>query len=122
MPNNSFGDQSYLFFNSAQPVIYADSTTALGISATFTGTSRDLGAENAYTEFVASATADVAGTLNVDASTNGTTWFLAGTAAVAANGVAEVKAAVTARYYRVRYVNGAAAQATFSLRSAARRP
>jgi len=99
-------------------VIYTDSATNLGISATFTGTSRDGGATPAYNYFIASAFADQSGTVRVEKSTDNTNWRRASKdIAVAANAPEEITVKVTARYHRVVYVNGGIAQTIFSLTS-----
>lgn len=104
--------QNNIFFN--------DTITPLAASATFTGTSRDVGvAANAvhrYTMFNAFAHSNVAGTLRIECSNNNTDWFRAtADTAVAANGAVNLMVPITTRYYRAVYVNGAGAQATFIL-------
>ena len=101
---------------------YTDSTTALAASATFTGTGRSTASQYAY--FHAIAYADQSGTLFVEQSLDsGATYQPILTQAVAAATPAQVALRVTGAYgaatlYRVRYVNGAAAQTTFRLSSA----
>lgn len=103
-------------------VVYTDSVANLAISATFTGTSRDGGATPAYNLFIVNAFADVAGTVRVEKSTDNTNWRRAtADVAVAANTGQELTVRVTARYHRVVYVNGAAAQTVFSLTSSYQR-
>ena len=103
---------------------YTDSTTALAASATFTGTGRVLTSASQYAYFHAIAYADQAGTLFVEQSLDtGATYQPVLSQAVAANSAAQVMARLTGTFssatlYRVRYVNGAAAQATFRLSSA----
>lgn len=102
--------------------VYTDSAANLAASATFTGTSRDGGATPAFNLFVANAYADVAGTLRVEKSTDNTTWRRASAdVAVGAGEAKELVVRVTARYYRVVYVNGAGAQTAFLLTSAYQR-
>ena len=101
--------------------VYTDSAANLGAAAVFTGTSRDGGPTPAYARFVASAIADQAGTLYVQKSTDATTWRHAAMAAVSANVPVELDIRVTARYYRVYYVNGGVAQTQFLLTSAYQR-
>lgn len=102
---------------------YTDSTTALAASATFTGTGRASSAAQ-YGYFNVTAFADVAGTLFIDQSLDtGATYQAIASGAVAANGsqllsIRLTGAFSTATLYRVRYINGAAAQATFRLSSA----
>lgn len=99
-------------------VVYTDSATNLGVSATFTGTSRDGGATPAYNYFIVNAFADQAGTVRVEKSTDNTNWRRASKdIAVAANAPEEITVKVTARYHRVVYVNGGVAQTVFSLTS-----
>lgn len=100
---------------------YTDSSTNLAISATFTGTSRDGGATPAYNLFVASAYADQAGTLRIEKSTDNVTWRLASSIPVGVGEAKEITARVTARYYRVVFVNGSVAQTAFLLTSAYQR-
>jgi len=100
------------------------STTALAASATFTGTGRVLTSASQYAYFHAIAYADQAGTLFVEQSLDtGATYQPVLSQAVAANSAVQVMARLTGTFssatlYRVRYVNGAAAQATFRLSSA----
>jgi hypothetical protein len=101
--------------------VYTDSSTNLGASATFTGTSRDGGSTPAYNIFTANAFADVAGTLRIEKSTDNTTWRKAAEIAVGANEGKDLTVRCTARYHRVVYVNGAGAQAAFLLTSAYQR-
>jgi hypothetical protein len=98
---------------------FADSVTNLAISATFTGTSRDGGATQAFARFVAKAMSDVAGTFRIEQSADNTNWRRATPdTAVAANSVIELSVFATARYHRVVYVNGAGAQTIFIINSA----
>ena len=101
---------------------YTDSTAALAASATFTGTGRANSAAQ-YEFFTATAFADQAGTLFIDQSLDtGATYQPIASQAVTASSaghlVVRVSGAVTtATLYRVRYVNGAAAQTVFRLSS-----
>ena len=102
---------------------YTDSTTSLAASGTFTGAGR-ASAATQYCFFNATAFADVAGTLFVDQSLDtGATYQPVASAAVAANGAQQLSVRLTGAFgsatlYRVRYVNGAAAQGVFRLSSA----
>lgn len=102
---------------------YTDSVAALAGSATFTGTGR-ANSLSQYGQFIATAFADVAGTVFIDQSLDtGATYQPIASAAVAAGGAQQLVVSLTGSYassnlYRVRYVNGAAAQATFRLSSA----
>jgi hypothetical protein len=104
---------------SAGLAVYTDSSTNLGVSATFTGTSRDAGATPAYNKFIVNAVADQAGTVRVEKSTDNTNWRRASAdIAVAVNVPQQLEVLVTARYHRVVYVNGGVAQTQFLLTSA----
>jgi hypothetical protein len=107
---------------------WTDSVANLGGAATFNGTGRDLlgaapgvGILDGYTRFRAFAFADVAGTLFIDFSTDNATFRVAngGGQAVAAGQGQVVDLPVVTRYARVRYLNGAGAQAAFLLASMA---
>jgi hypothetical protein len=101
---------------------FTDSSTNLGVSATFTGTGRVTTGAN-YSKFNATAFADQAGTLFIDLSTDtGATYRQVATQAVTASAgvtlsVPVTGAAGTATLYRVRCVNGGVAQGAFQLSS-----
>lgn len=101
---------------------FTDSSTALGGSASFTGTGRANSAGQ-FAFFNATAFADQAGTLFIDQSLDsGATYQAIASQAVVANGAANLSvrlcgAVGTATLYRVRYVNGATAQATCRISS-----
>lgn len=104
-------------------VFYNDSTTALGASATFTGTGRDSGATAGTNHktgtFTAYALADQAGTLRIEQSNDNTTWRRSTVdTAVAANTPVFLTTVVVTRYHRVVFVNGATAQGSFCVNSA----
>lgn len=89
------------------------STATLGSSATFTGTSE----QNPFPDVMCSCYSDTEGTLYFDFSVNGTDWrtFPVQGFSVSA-GIHEFHTAVKGpRYFRVRFVNGSAAQSTFQL-------
>lgn len=88
-------------------------TTPLAGGATFTGTAE----QNAAPDVMVSCYSDVAGTLYLDFSVNGTDWRTFPTSGfVVAAGIHEFHTAVKGpRYFRARFVNGAAAQTTFQL-------
>jgi hypothetical protein len=99
-----------LFFN--------ETTTNLAGAATFTGTSRDVGAAAAaahrYSAFNAFALADQAGSFRIEVSNDNTTWRRATVdQAVAANTPVILSVPVMTRYHRVVFVNGASAQTLF---------
>lgn len=100
---------------------YTDTSTNLAASAVYTGTARDAGSTPAYNLFVANAYAAQAGTLYVQKSTDNATWRNAGSVAVAAGEGKELVVRVTARYHRVYYVNGSAAQTAVLITSALQR-
>lgn len=101
---------------------FTDSTTALAASATYTGTGR-AASSTQHGFFAAQAYADAAGTLFIDQSLDtGTNWFTAASVAVAATSNGQLSVRITGSYagstmYRVRYVNGAAAQTVFRISS-----
>jgi len=103
---------------------FTDSTTALAGSATFTGTGRVTTTSSQYAYFHAVAYADQSGTLFIDQSLDsGATYQPVASQAVTAATPGQLTAKITGAFaattlYRVRYVNGATAQATFRLSSA----
>ncbi len=107
----------------ATPVLYADTTTNLGASATFTGTSRDGGATALYQKFVATATAGVAGTFRIEGSADNVTWYKKAETTIAANEAKTIEVPAVVRYFRVVYVNGVDAQTgtVFAIRSSYQR-
>jgi hypothetical protein len=100
-------------------ITYTDSTTALAVNASFTGTTRDLGTDTSlYPAYaIARAYADQAGTLYIEQSRDGTTWRAAvgDSVALAAEETRTLTVRLLARYWRVKYVNGATAQTAFEL-------
>lgn len=100
------------------PSFYSETTTALGASASFTGSSRDMTSTNRGRYFAVAAYSDQAGTLTIQASTDGTTFREVGRVPITAAQGATLQVPVTARYYRVVYINGATAQTTFWVTSA----
>jgi hypothetical protein len=102
---------------------YTDSTTALGASASFTGTSRGINGNQQYSFFNAFAFADQAGTLYIDVSLDtGATFQQVASVAVAANAGQALTTRLVGQFtaatlYRVRFVNGATAQGTFRIAS-----
>lgn len=96
-------------------VYFAETTTNLGSSATFTGAARSVGAasgeQHRYVRFNVTATAGVAGNVRIEMSQDGTAWLPAVVnTAVAANGATTISTPITARFYRAVYANGATAQ------------
>lgn len=100
------------------PTTYSDTTTTLAANATYTGTSRDLTGTNRNRYFAVAAYSDAAGTLTIQASTDGTTFREVGRVAVNAGQGATLQVPVTARYYRIVYINGATAQTVMWITSA----
>lgn len=103
-------------------IYYNDTTTALGASATFTGTSRDTGTAAAsvqvYTNFRAYALASHAGTMRIECSNDNTNWNrMTADTAVAANTAVILTVPVLTRYHRVVFVNGATAQTSLIINS-----
>lgn len=116
----------------AQNDMFVDSTTNLAANATFNGTSRDVGAGSSShrgaVNYTATAAASHSGTLVIDISHDNTNWrafaFAAMTqlpTSLGSGWVGTVTAKVTARYYRVRYINDATPQTYFVLSSAVQR-
>lgn len=118
----------------ASPAIQWDDTaTPLGISATFTGTSRDLTATTQGTaqasassyayEYRASAESDASFTLALEVSTDNTNWVrvkaIASTAVTGGGQYAEVVHAPSFRYIRTIVVNGGVAQTRLRVASIA---
>ena len=99
---------------SGAPTLNTESATALGVSATYTGASRDNGSTAAHNWFVARAFADQGGTLRVDHSTDGTTWRQVGpTVAITAGQSSEIAVRCSTRYHRMVVINGGVAQGAF---------
>lgn len=104
-------------------LFFTDTTTALGGSATFTGTGRDaygVGTGAGVSEFVffnATFNTDQTGTAYIDYSTDNATWSVSRTAALAANTPLALTTPIQAQFYRVRVVNGATPQTTLVVRS-----
>jgi hypothetical protein len=123
--NLSLGASNATIGNLTRRVGYTDSSTPLAGAATFTGTGRSDASGN-YSRFNANAYADVAGTLFIDISTDsGATYRAVAEAALEARtvgfagslSVALSGAASSTTLYRVRFINGAGAQAAFQLSS-----
>ena len=120
-------------FAAGAGIWWDDSATALGASASFTGTSRDLTVTATATAFANAATyakelrlsaeSDVTGTLWLEVSRDNTNWrrikSLATTAVTGGGFYAEIVHRPSWRYARVGYTNGAGAQARFSIGSIA---
>lgn len=96
---------------------FNDSTTALGASATFTGTARAVLSQASF--FGATVFADQAGTLQIQQSLDSAaTWQPVASVAVVANAAQDLNVRVRgSSQYRVVYINGASAQTVFRLSS-----
>lgn len=104
--------------------VFADTSTPLGTAnAVFTGTARDFTTTQRTNRFRAASTADVAGTLFIEQSNDGTNWVMThrqDTVALADSGgvtrhIAQIDAPVVNRFARVAYRNGATGQTAFRL-------
>jgi hypothetical protein len=108
-------------YETRRTVFQNETTTNLGISATFTGTARDAGvAANASywaTYFNAFFLANQAGTAYIEGSNDNTTWYTIATAAIAVSVPLTLQVPVMTRYHRVKVVNGAVAQTSFFVNS-----
>lgn len=98
---------------------FAESSTALGASATYTGTGRDAGSAftttgSRYASFNAYAFSDQAGTIRIEFSQDASTWRRAtADTALAANTPVILSVPVVTRYARMVFVNGTTAQTIF---------
>lgn len=110
--------------------VFSDTTTPLGASATFTGTSRDLSSLGSlsstvfsYAMFGATFYSDQAGTAFIDESTDNATWFMVASQAITAGTGALVgpnfglNVRIRARYYRVRFINGSVLEGALRITS-----
>ena len=94
-----------------------NSTTAtLLASATFTGTTMDL-VTLGYTSIQVQSLSNVAGTLQIQFSTDNSNWDHIITGAAAAASSASLATGIHARYARVVYVNGGTNQTSFRLQT-----
>lgn len=104
-------------------VDFADTATALGINAIFTGTSRDFTVTRRVSRFRVAATSDQTGTLFIEQSNDGTNWVMTHSQATTsvtdadavARHIANLDIPISNRFIRVRYRNGAVAQTVFRL-------
>jgi hypothetical protein len=102
---------------------YTDTTTNLGASATYTGSTRDTGSSyNAYNRFrvcVAHTAGNGHGHLVIEQSTDNSTWRETHRRPVPSDGLYRTyDFAICMRYVRVKFINGATAQTQFFLSSA----
>jgi hypothetical protein len=82
---------------------------ALTGSATLTGATLDLGGSNDWDRVRTLVASNQTGTINVQQSLNGSTWFTTATAAIAVNVTQVIDAIISAQYVRFTFVNGATA-------------
>jgi len=92
--------------------LVASTTTALAANASWTSASIDM---LNYSKLYVTVFADQAGTLYIEQSPNNINWDVSESISVSANAGVAVIREIAARYCRVRYVNGAAAQTVFRL-------
>lgn len=93
---------------------YNSSTTPLAGNASFTGTGVDVSIYGLITVFVF---ADKAGTLKLEFSTDNSNWDNIISYNIPASDAEHVQIGPQARYFRVVYTNGSAAQSTFRLQT-----
>ena len=116
------GEQGGMFVQSINTA-FADTAAALGANGVFNGTARDFSVTQRTKGFRAASTADVAGTLFIEQSNDGTNWVMTHSAATVsvtdadavARHIARIDAEVVSRFARVRYRNGATLQGAFRL-------
>jgi hypothetical protein len=102
-------------------VFWNATTTPLGAGATFTGTSRDSGiapgVAHHISYFTSFAIADQAGTLSLEGSNDGATWYSLATSTLVAATGCWLQVPVVFRYHRTKLVNGATAQTSLVMNS-----
>lgn len=99
-------------FDFDKPLQFVDISQTLAISGVWNGPALNLGANHSFLRMRAMFTADQAGTAYVEQSRDGTNWRVVASQAVTAGTPTSVEALVVAQYVRLRYANGAVAQAT----------
>jgi len=113
-----------LLIAGSQP-IYLDSANPLGLSATFVGVTRDLGASpSAFHSFKAvfnASHASATGGAKIQMSNDNLAFRDAATATLVADAPMVLSVPVVARYYRVQLVNAGVAQTALMINSAATR-
>lgn len=93
-----------------------NNTTALGASATYTGASFDTMADGVnFTWLTGVVYSNVAGTLFIDQSVDGTRWLTPQSISIGAGVSNPIDVTILSRYIRLRYVNQATAQTSFDL-------
>lgn len=101
----------------APPSTANSSTTPLGGNGVFTGTSEDVSGYATVNINVLANQASAAGGLSVQFSSDGTNWDFVTTYTVAASTALSLSVSPQAKFFRLVYTNGAAAQATFRLQT-----
>jgi hypothetical protein len=92
-------------------------TTALDGGASFTAPGSEVSNIIGVTVFVS---ADVAGTLYVECSADGSSWPISKAHQIEAGKAVEINEDISGRYFRTRYLNGASGQSSFELITTAR--
>lgn len=92
-------------------------STPLGISGVFTGTSDDISSYSAVTIQIYSDKASATDGLSIEFSTDGTNWDEKHTATIAAASERVFTFPTHAQYYRIVYTNGGTGQTVFRLQS-----
>jgi len=107
-----------VYTNAASKESTANSSTSLlGVSGTFTGTSEDLLGYVSVNVMVKADVASAAGGLSLEFSTDGTNWDFAQTYTVSAGTTFAILTRGKGRYFRVVYTNGGTGQAYFRLKT-----
>jgi len=103
--------------STAGGIFNTGSTTALAASATYTGSSRDVGVAagtvQPFAFFNGFFASDQAGVAYLDGSNDNSTWFTCATSPLLAGTPLTLSVPVMFRYHRARLVNGVTAQSTF---------
>jgi hypothetical protein len=92
------------------------SETPLGANGVFKGTAREI---FMFPAISVSCFADAPGTLSIEFSNNGTSWYAYATISVKANEQTNNRFTVNSRFFRVNYDNGTVPQTAFRLQSIA---
>jgi len=101
-----------LYYLVEDTMLSLETTTPLGANAEYVGQTQDR-TYRTHAWFHAMAYADVDGTIYIDQSHDGTNWDLVSSAGLTGGAGTALSARITARYIRIRYLNGAVAQTTF---------
>lgn len=95
-------------------IFWNGSASPLGSSATYTGTTRDIGVASGTAHgagyFNAFFLTDQSGTAYIEASDDGTTFYAAASASLSASSPVILTVPVFTRYYRAKVVNGTNAE------------